>query len=138
MALDPLSAGFNLATQVGKIVDKFIPDKDQAARLSSELQTKLIDLIGSGDVAQAAVNAEEAKHPSIFVSGWRPATGWLCALGLGWTFLGQPVFSTVWWAVTQTPAPAPAIDDGSLMVLVTGLLGIAGYRTFEKFKKVTQ
>ena len=47
------------------ILDKFVPDADTKMKLTAELETQLISL----QAAQAATNLEQAKHPSIFVSG---------------------------------------------------------------------
>ena len=49
--------------------------------------------------AQMAVNAVEAQHRSIFVAGWRPFTGWVCGLALGFQYLAHPLLS---WYVTLT------------------------------------
>ncbi|WBA84419.1 3TM-type holin [Endozoicomonas sp. GU-1] len=42
-------------------------------------------------ILQALANIEEAKHPSVFVSGWRPALGWLCVFILAWTWIVRDV-----------------------------------------------
>ncbi|MEQ1895298.1 MAG: hypothetical protein ABL998_22390 [Planctomycetota bacterium] len=47
---------------------------DSAAALGAEQGEALAGV--EGELAQLAVNAEEAKHSSIFVAGWRPA---ICA-----------------------------------------------------------
>ena len=41
------------------------------------------------------------------------------------------------WIATDLPAP-PILDAEALMVLVTGMLGIAGARTWEKLKGVAR
>ena len=66
----------------GKVLDKFVEDKDLKTKLNAELKQQMISL----DLAQAQANIEQAKHPSIFVSGSRPAIMWICAFGLGWQF----------------------------------------------------
>ena len=59
----------------GKVLDKFVADKDLKAKLEAEFKTQLISL----DLAQAQTNLESAKHPSIFVAGARPSILWICA-----------------------------------------------------------
>ena len=49
----------------GKVLDKFVEDKDLKTRLNAELKQQMMSL----DLAQAQANIEQAKHPSIFVSG---------------------------------------------------------------------
>ena len=48
----------------GKVLDKFVEDKDLRKKLDHELKTQLVSL----DLAQAQANIEQAKHPSISVS----------------------------------------------------------------------
>ena len=36
---------------------------------------------------QAEINKIEAQHRSVFVSGWRPFTGWVCAFALAYNFV---------------------------------------------------
>jgi hypothetical protein len=76
--------------------------------------------------------AEAAEH-TLFVAGWRPTIGWICALALTWAFLLQPV--AVWVVATfALGATVPAIVTDHLLELVLAMLGIAGLRTFEKTK----
>ena len=72
----------------GKVLDKFVGDKDLKAKLEAELSTQLIAL----DLAQAQANIEQAKHPSIFVSGARPAIMWVCCFCVGAGSLSLPLF----------------------------------------------
>ena len=78
---------------------------------------------------QIQVNMAEAAHPNVFVAGWRPAVGWVCVIGLAYTFLVQPLvngtFGTDRW---------PDIPVEQLMILLGGLLGLGGMRTWEKLK----
>ena len=57
----------------GKVLDKFVEDKDLKKKLDHELRSQIVSL----DLAQAQTNLEQAKHPSIFVSGARPAFMWI-------------------------------------------------------------
>ncbi|MBS4045084.1 MAG: hypothetical protein KG075_01990 [Alphaproteobacteria bacterium] len=77
------------------------------------------------------LNKIEAAHRSVFVAGWRPAVGWICALGVGWAYLGHPLF--LWAAALWSPSlQPPAIQIDSLFELVLAMLGMAGLRSFEK------
>ena len=75
---------------------------------------------------QTAINLAEAGHRSIFVAGWRPAIGWVCALALANWFLVNP------WIQWITGQAGPAIQWENLMQLVLAMLGLAGLRTSEK------
>ena len=72
----PLIGG--ILDTVGKLAGKFIKDKDKQMEFEHEFKTALLQL----DFGQMEINKEEAKHASIFVSGWRPFVGWTCGGGL--------------------------------------------------------
>ena len=115
----------------GKVLDKFVEDKDLKTKLNAELKQQMISL----DIAQAQANIEQAKHPSIFVAGARPAIMWICALGLGWQFILAPISS--WIIITWYPmVTLPMLETGELTSLVLALLGLGGMRTAEKWKGV--
>lgn len=115
------------------ILDKFIEDKDAKNQIKAELEQSLVSL----QAAQAAANVEQAKHPSLFVAGARPAIMWICALGLITNFFVMPIAE---WAVAIW-APGielPALQTGELMTLTLSLLGLGGMRSFEKTKGVAR
>ena len=120
----------------GRLLERLFPDPQEKARaelqmlaLSQEADLKTI-------LAQIEVNAREAQHASIFVAGWRPFTGWVCAAGLAFATIGYPVLS--WLArVRGWPAP-PTLDTDVLMYVLGGLLGIGGLRSIEKIKGATK
>ena len=115
----------------GKVLDKFVEDKDLKTKLTHELKSQIVSL----DLAQAQTNLEQAKHPSIFVAGARPAIMWICAFGLGWQFVFQPV--AVWCiAVSGIDVVLPIIETEGLMSLTLALLGLGGMRSFEKSKGI--
>ena len=115
----------------GKVLDKFVEDKDLKTKLNAELKSQIISL----DLAQAQTNLEQAKHSSIFVAGARPAIMWICAFGLGWQFVFQPV--AVWAiAVGGIDVVLPIIETEGLMSLTLALLGLCGMRSFEKSKGI--
>ena len=115
----------------GKVLDKFVEDKDLKTKLSHELKSQIVSL----DLAQAQTNLEQAKHPSIFVGGARPAIMWICAFGLGWQFVFQPV--AVWGiAVSGIDVVLPIIETEGLLSLTLALLGLGGMRSFEKSKGI--
>ena len=112
---------------VDHVLDKFVEDKDLRAKLNHELKTQ----VQRANLAQIDVNKEQAKHPSIFVAGARPAIMWICAFGLGWQFVFLPI--AAWYiAVTGQAIPLPEIETEGLMSLTLALLGLGGMRTFEK------
>ncbi len=130
-----------LLPTISTILTRIIPDQAKASEASIEIQKAMLDQQADLDRAlyeaaraQAEVNLKEAEHPSLFVAGWRPATGWICVLGMLYSFAGQP---TIAWmsALLGGPAP-PVVDTGVLVTLLSGMLGLAGVRTFEKVRGV--
>lgn len=125
------------------LIDKIWPDPAKAA----EAKLKLLELQQSGELkaleaetslalGQLRINEEEAKSASVFVSGWRPAVGWVGALALGYAAILEPVgrfVAQVWFGYTGA---FPVIDTAITMQLLFGILGLGGYRTFEKHKGV--
>tara|TARA_R100001086_G_C11724039_1_gene227743 strand:- start:120 stop:527 length:408 start_codon:yes stop_codon:yes gene_type:complete len=111
----------------GKVLDKFVEDKDLKTKLDFELRKAYSD----ANIAQIEVNKEQAKHPSLFVAGARPSIMWICAFGLGWQFVFLPI-ATWYMAFTGQPVLLPDIASEGLMSLTLALLGLGGMRTFEK------
>ena len=110
------------ATGVANIIDKFVETPDERAA-ADMLLAKMAQRPGE---LQVELNKIEAGHRSLFVAGWRPALGWICAFGLGFTFLVNPVIQ---WATGEL---GPELPHDIMLELVIGMLGLAGLRTAEK------
>ena len=86
---------------------------------------------------QLDVNAKEAGHRSIFVSGWRPFIGWCGGFALAFEFILSPGIE--WYSkFAGLNLTAPEIQTGPLLAIVTSMLGVAGLRSFEKSKGLTK
>jgi len=118
---------------ISDLIGKAIPDKNKRMELEASIKSQMIDL----QKAQADINLEQAKHPSIFVSGSRPAILWICALGLAWQFFLAPLMNWVVVISGSTIQP-PVINTEGLMTLTLSLLGLGGLRTAEKWKGVAR
>jgi len=101
----------------------------------AELEAYLAAVEAEVYKAQNAINLAEAQHPSVFVSGWRPAVAWVCVGAFAIHYLIGPV---VIWAgpFFGHALTMPTLDIDSLMSLVIAMLGLGGLRTFEKVKGV--
>lgn len=129
-----------LVSMLPGLLDKIIPDPAAAA----DAKLKAIELAQRGELAaldadlrlmlaQTEINKAEAST-DLFRGGWRPACGWVCAAGLAYTFLLRPVLP---WLASLAGADVqamPEIDTDTLMVLLTGMLGLGGLRTVERIK----
>jgi hypothetical protein len=133
--MNPLILGPIL--EVGRtILDRFIPDPAEKAKAEMEMLRMAADGELKQVIAQLEINAKEAQHPSVWVAGWRPGAGWMGVGGFGYAVILQPLLT--WVASIQGwPAP-PAIDTDLLWVVLSGMLGIGGLRTFEKARGVTR
>ncbi len=91
-------------------------------------------------ILQAMATIEEAKHPSVFVSGWRPALGWLCVLILAWTWIVRDVVIIGLMLVDKAEVvqQLPTADTSTVITLLLCLLGLGGARTLEKLKGVAR
>lgn len=144
--------------EIGKgLIDRFFPDPVKKA----EAHLKLVEMKQNGELAelaadtelakgQQAINLKEAEHPSLFVSGWRPAIGWVCAIALGVYFIprflvGMFMWSRLAWTAIQQctlnacALPAmPEMGIADILGLVATLLGASWIRMREKEKSVAR
>jgi hypothetical protein len=134
--MNPLLIGPVL--EIGKsLLDRFGPE-DKSKRMVMEAE--FLKMAAEGElkqvIAQLEINAREAAHPSVWVAGWRPGFGWAGVAGFTYATILQPALA---WAsaIQGWPAP-PALNLDLLWVVITGMLGIGGLRTFEKSKGVAR
>jgi hypothetical protein len=143
--MNPLLIG-GVIEAVGSIADDLFTSDEERAKADLEamkigLEAARVD--ASLISGQQEINKVEAAHSSIFVAGWRPAIGWVGVAALSYQYILYPMMTWLWaWLVAQgwVPAsvtPPPILDIEALMVLMTGILGIAGARTFEKVRGIT-
>lgn len=145
MAADPITAALN----VGEIlIERIWPDPAEQGKHKE----RLAEIAQTGDLAalkaevdimqgQLAINLKEAEHPSLFVSGWRPAIGWICAIILAFNYIGVYLFEYILavfsiFAEEDTKMiPAPErLDMSELWPVLVGMLGIGGMRSYDKLK----
>ncbi len=122
-----------LIDPISNILDKFVADKDLKHKLEHELKTEL----HRANMAQIEVNKEEAKHRTVFVAGWRPFTGWVCATALAYHFILEPIIVFI-LALYSIELTLPQFDMGSLLTVLMGMLGLGGLRTYEKKQGLTK
>ena len=122
---------------VTNLVGKFIEDKDKKNELAHQLSTMAERHAQELAKGQIAANTEQAKQPSLFVAGARPAIMWSCALGLLTQFFIMPIaeWATAIWMPEIT---LPSLKTGELMTLTLSLLGLGGMRSFGKSKGVAR
>ena len=124
-----------LISPISTLLDKVIPDKDLKEKLAHDIATMAERHSHDIIKAQIEVNKTEAAHKSLFVSGWRPAVGWTCCLGLAGNFLIIP-FSNFVMALAGSDIVIPLIDVSTMMPVLMGMLGLGTMRTVEKINNV--
>lgn len=135
----------SIIESVGKVADSLTTTDEERMQLAlknRELDLKEKEIDQRTDLAQVEVNKIEAASTSVFVAGWRPAIGWIGAAAMAYQFLLYPMCLWAWTylqGMGWIPAglkPPPVLDADQLWVILSGILGIAGMRSFEKTKGV--
>lgn len=127
MGIDAIGIGA-VADVVGKVVDRFFPDKTKEEQANLAAALTVIQ-------GQLTINQAEAASTSIFTSGWRPFIGWVCGVGCAWNWIGLPVAKFMCGYFGHEVALSAA-DVSEMMPLLLGMLGLGSLRTVEKIKGV--
>jgi hypothetical protein len=126
-----------------KILGMFKLSPEVKAQLEAQLTAENIDLEKvelAASLAQVQgqldINKIEASSTNVFIAGWRPAVGWVCATALAWEFVIKPFFQFILIATHHPPmVPLPVLDAATLITgLLAPLLGLGGLRTYEKIQ----
>lgn len=125
---------FSFIPSLFGLIDKVIPDKNAAKKAKASLE--MLAAKGELDLMlkQIEVNIEQAKNPSVFVSGARPAILWICGAVFGYHYLLYPILQSVAALNGFDISVLPTFDTGALWPVLGGLLGIGGMRSYEKSK----
>ena len=98
---------------------------------------KQLDIAAKLAEVQTKINAAEATHRSVFVAGWRPFVGWVCGFGLLYAVLLEPLLRFI-FTVNGWESTFPIIDTTITMQVLFGMLGLAGFRSYEKKNNLTK
>ena len=114
MNLNPIGG---IIQAVGGIVDQvYTSDKE---RLDAEIELRRLGIEeqkidASLATGQMDVNKVEAANPNTFVSGWRPAVGWVGVAAMAYQFVLYPLL--VWlWSLLQAQGWVPTTDRKSVV-----------------------
>jgi hypothetical protein len=121
------SGATNVLDSVANNIDQFVETKDEKREALQALA-----------VAQIELNKEESKNRNVFVAGWRPFVGWVCAIALAYNFIVRDLMAWVILNTGEAITLPPALAMEHLMTILLGMLGLGGLRTYEKQKKLTQ
>lgn len=125
---------------LGNLMDRLFPDPKAAA----DAKLEVMRLAQSGELAQLnadlqmsqgqmEINKVEAASGSLFVSGWRPAIGWVCGAAFAFKFILGPS-AVVLMAMAGHQITLPVFDFTEMSTILMGMLGLGALRTVEKVK----
>jgi hypothetical protein len=138
------------AVELGRsLIRRWFPDPEEAAKKELELaqmarEGEMQELVIAANLAekQIEVNKEEAKSGRLFVAGWRPAIGWVCAVSLGVYYITRFLVGMSVWAYmcfnSMTMLPLPEMGVVEIIGLVGTLLGSSWIRSREKEKGIAR
>lgn len=122
--------------QMAKDIRTALTGKDPAKE--ADAMQKLLELEFTAQKAQTDINLAEAQNPNMFVSGWRPAVGWICVTALSVNYVIYPLASWIAQMFNANLPAHPKFNSEELMALLSGLLGLGGLRTYEKKQGVAR
>jgi hypothetical protein len=127
---------------VSTVLDKILPDPKAAA----DAKFRMLEMVQKGEsealeadiklaMGQMEVNKAEAASGNAFASSWRPLIGYIAGISLAYNFLVYPLL--LWGQAIWLPhIMPPVLASDQLFELVLGMLGLAGFRTYEKVKRL--
>jgi len=123
---------------LGTLFETAFPNSSEREQKRLEYSLRVQETLNQLDLAQIDLNKTEAQSASMFVAGWRPAIGWVCAGAFAYILILQPFMAFV-LAASGYPLgiDLPEIDGDLLGWAMGGMLGLGTMRTVEKVKGVT-
>ena len=111
-------------------------------QLLKEIPPEALALLQSSDRDQAEIGKIHARSKDPFTVRARPAIIWVCVFGLAVVFIVKPLVEIILYSYAyfagDHPLPLPAFPEMStteVLGLLFPILGLGGYRTFEKITK---
>ena len=126
--------GLSKVGQVAKDIRAAITGKEILdPTKQAELENKLAEFDYLMNKTQTDINKIEAQSPKTFIAGWRPFVGWACGIGFVWATIVMPTLVWILILLGKTPV-LPKIEVSLILNVLLAMLGMAGLRTFEKYK----
>ena len=97
------------------VLDHYFPTVQERANAQAVLEK----LAMVPDSQQVQIDIAEAKTGNVFIAGWRPAVGWMCAGGVAWVWMLAPFLASFGVHV-------PTADPQGLARVLYAMLGIEG------------
>ena len=115
---------------------------EDAKAVMKEITPETIAALQASDADQAEIGKIHARSKDPFTVRARPAIIWVCVIGLAVVFIIKPMVEILLYAYAyfagehMLPLPEfPEMSTTELLGLLFPILGLGGYRTFEKVTK---
>lgn len=134
MSFVTIDAG-SIAKSVEAIADQLIDSDEEMA----EIELRHAKLRARGSDKQMDINLADARSGSFFQAGPRSLCLWGCVIAFLLEVLVFPLVYNVLWffpSMHSIVLTAPGIDVTQIGSVMMGLLGLSGYRTYEKKKGI--
>ena len=128
-----LKALGSLIPSIGRSIEKIIPDKDMARRLTHEIEALVLGLQGGIIAAKQAIIVAEAQGGSWIQRTWRPITMLTFVFIIANNYIIVPSAQAF-----GAPVPTLAIPPGMWGLLTVVLGGYLGGRSAEKIVKLRE
>ena len=125
-----LQAISGIIPSIGKSIQKFVPDKDLAAQLTHDIESKLVNLQSDVIQAKASIIVAVAQGQSTIQRTWRPITMLTFVAIIANNYIIVPYAVSFGLSV-----PMLDIPPGMWGLLTVGIGGYIGGRTYEKVNK---
>ncbi len=128
-----LKALADLVPSIGRSIEKIIPDKDLARKLTHEIQVLVMGIESGLIQAKSAIIIAEAQGASWIQRSWRPITMLTFVLIIANNYIIVPYV-----VAFAGPDVVPMLDipPGMWGLLTVGIGGYIGGRSYEKGVKI--
>lgn len=117
-----------LTGAIAPIINKVVPDKAQADKLTHELAMAIEKQAHEIALGQIELLKLDIQSGSFFQRGWRPMTAWSCLA----IVLYDNIFADICNALFDLTLATTSIDT---MPIILGMLGLGGMRSADKYMK---
>lgn len=116
---------------LGNVVDRLVPDKAEAEKVKLEIAADIQKAEIELSKSQMELAKEDAKSGK---GGFRDWAGKLCIFALGYAWLVEPLLGWIIAATGYNITPPPSIDPSAQYAMLSGMLGLAGVRSYDLSK----
>lgn len=132
-----LKALSSLVPSIGRVIEKAVPDKDLARKLTHDIDVLVMGLQSTVISAKQAIIVAEAQGASWIQRNWRPITMLTFVFIIANNYIFVP-YAVAFTADAEGVSPIPMLDipPGMWGLLTVGIGGYIGGRSAEKIAKI--